>query len=69
MRHLQLLQDQDANAKTIVAEDEWMPFRKNNFDAAISCLNSQWIENLKGRINNVYSLFITIFINTYRLWT
>ena len=67
MRHLQLFQDQEFNAKMIVTEDEWMPFRRNNFDAAISCLNSHWIENLKGNIVHVKFLDYNAF--TLRLWT
>jgi NADH dehydrogenase [ubiquinone] 1 alpha subcomplex assembly factor 5 len=47
MRQLQLFHDQKSKAKMVVTEDEWLPFRKNTFDAAISFLNSHWIENLK----------------------
>lgn len=38
------------NSKMIVTDDEWLPFRSNQFDGAISCLNSHWIENLKGNV-------------------
>lgn len=65
MRKMHLLHDQMDKTKLIVTEDEWMPFRKNNFDAAISCLNSHWIENLKGKSLSMDALILLLF----RLWT
>ena len=49
VRQMHLLHNLNGKAKMIISEDEWMPFRKKSFDAAISCLNSHWIENLKGK--------------------
>lgn len=47
-------------AKMIVTEDEWIPFRTNKFDAAISCLCAHWIENLKGKIFDPHAPLNTI---------
>jgi hypothetical protein len=63
MRQLQLFHDQKSKAKMVVTEDEWLPFRKNTFDAAISFLNSHWIENLKGKMLLIYSLIINVIGN------
>ena len=34
--------------RMIVSDDEWLPFKAKIFDGAISCINSHWIQNLKG---------------------
>lgn len=37
-------------SRMIATEDEWLPFHSNQFDSALSCLNSHWIENLEGKL-------------------
>jgi len=44
----------------IVSDDEWIPFQPRHFDGAISCINSHWIQNLKG--NSYFHIIILINI-------
>ena len=46
-------------SKFVISEDEWIPFRSENFDGAISCLNSHWIENLKSNLVPMFKSCIT----------
>lgn len=48
--------------RSIVSEDEWMPFRADSFDGAISCLNAHWIENLKSISSYLFLLILQIMV-------
>lgn len=45
------------------SDDEWLPFKRSRFDGAISCINSQWIQNMKGH----FYLSIMFVINFNRI--